>query len=783
MYEDLLQNINYLEGLYLYGSGEMDQLSPLKENTEEGKEIFETSVPRKIPLHFISKTETIKLIKCGAMSTIILSTEGNVYTFGCADNGALGHEESISAKRVPLKFAATGISGGDCHGLAYNRENLAFWGQFRNRKGNIGKPCIEPFYFNNNKIQNEFYKKAISGTNHVIILTEKKNVFSFGNNEFGQAGIIPKINNNHFQINKINEKNVEDIFTGDEHSFLIKYEYGNKILKSWGLNNNGQLGIGSYPTNNEQNSIIYVPTKVIFHGLSNISIKKVTGGSSTSLCLSEDNRVFVWGLNDFSLLGIKSEKKIIPSPKEIIFFNPYSNPNNEVDDIYSNYQYFYAKNSKTNRVYSWGSGESYILGNRKEKAETTPYLINHLFFKNLYVNCLALGSFHVAVLLTEKKDLDLSLIKEQTKEKDQVEISKSNMAKPRKRKTDEISPEKIEKNENFGILVKVQEEYITLNENDQPKASVKKFISEKKIISKKIFDNNGVVENVKIDEKEISKKSNGKTSITRKSNLSPEREKEEKIKRQTYNKKEDINEINDKINKKEKKELQKDKTLKNIDLRTNKFKNDTKEDKNEKNLEDKEKLYEKSSSKNSQKKQYPLRDNKEDKKKESKQKNNSKNKKEKSLSKEKDKDKEKIEDEDNDIYNKNDKKRKQSSSKSKNNEKKIIYHKKEDDEDYSEEEENEDSYEEKGKNKKKISSKSKSNKKSKNEIKKNEENYDNKIIESSRSKRNNQYTKNIQKASPEKKETRKSKNKNNTKNKITENKSKSKEKKYPKNRK
>ena len=148
MYDDLLQNINYIEGLYLYGSGEMDQLSPLKENSKEGKEVFESSIPRKIPLHFISKKETIKLIKCGAMSTFILSTEGNVYSFGCSDNGALGHEESISAKIVPLKFKAIGISGGDCHGIAYNRENLAFWGQFRNKNGKIGKAYIEPIIMN-----------------------------------------------------------------------------------------------------------------------------------------------------------------------------------------------------------------------------------------------------------------------------------------------------------------------------------------------------------------------------------------------------------------------------------------------------------------------------------------------------------------------------------------------------------------------------------------------------------------------------------------------------------
>ncbi len=115
-----LNNANTeIEGLYLYGSGEMDQLSPIKED-EKNQDIFDTKIPLKIPLHFISPQEKIKLIKCDQMFTMILSTEGNVYTFGCADNGGIGHEDSVAAQRVNINFKPIGISGGDCHGLAYN---------------------------------------------------------------------------------------------------------------------------------------------------------------------------------------------------------------------------------------------------------------------------------------------------------------------------------------------------------------------------------------------------------------------------------------------------------------------------------------------------------------------------------------------------------------------------------------------------------------------------------------------------------------------------------------
>ena len=156
------------EGLYLYGSGEMDQLSPIKED-EKYSEIYDTKIPLKIPLNFISEKEKILKIKCGQMFTMILSTEGNIYTFGCADNGGIGHEDSIEAKKVNINFKAMDISGGDCHGIAYNDTTLAFWGQFRNSQGGMGEPFLNIKYYDINDINNEHFKKAISGTNHVII--------------------------------------------------------------------------------------------------------------------------------------------------------------------------------------------------------------------------------------------------------------------------------------------------------------------------------------------------------------------------------------------------------------------------------------------------------------------------------------------------------------------------------------------------------------------------------------------------------------------------------------
>ena len=458
-------NDNNKEGLYVYGSGEMDQLSPIKEE-EKYSEIYDTKIPLKIPLHFISEKEKISKIKCGQMFTMILSTKGNVYTFGCADNGGIGHEDSIPAKKVDLNFKAIDISGGDCHGIAYNNTNLAFWGQIRNSQGCIGEPFLNIKYYNISDINNEKIKKAISGTNHVIILTEEKNIFAFGNKEYGQRGINPKEEIDHMRINKINEDNIDDIFTGDEHSFLTKIENNKKIVKSWGLNSKGQLGIGKSSLDGEEYISIYKPTEILFD--ENIVIKKICGGNSNSLCITEDNRIFIWGTNDDNLLGLNNDEPIINKPKEIIFFNKYTNPENEVNEITSAYQSFYARNTVNNKVYSWGNGDSFILGNKKEKSEKNPYLIDFNFFKNMKVSQLEMGCSHVAVILTKEERVYINNKKEEKKKEEEKVI------KPKKRKSADENEDNLEKNKDNDKLEKVKanyirEEFITLNVRDKPK--------------------------------------------------------------------------------------------------------------------------------------------------------------------------------------------------------------------------------------------------------------------------------------------------------------------------
>ena len=59
------------------------------------------------------------------MHTVALSNAGKVYTWGCNDEGALGRE---GAENTPIEVSKSldipvdGITAGDCHSIAYNRQ-------------------------------------------------------------------------------------------------------------------------------------------------------------------------------------------------------------------------------------------------------------------------------------------------------------------------------------------------------------------------------------------------------------------------------------------------------------------------------------------------------------------------------------------------------------------------------------------------------------------------------------------------------------------------------------
>nr|KAF6267743.1 hypothetical protein mMyoMyo1_011549 [Myotis myotis] len=120
----------------ILGQGDVGQLG-LGENVMERKKPALVTIP-----------EDIVQAEGGGMHTVCLSKSGQVYSFGCNDEGALGRATSVEGSemvpgKVELQEKVVQVSAGDGHTAALTEDGRVFlWGSFRDNNGAIG--LLEP---------------------------------------------------------------------------------------------------------------------------------------------------------------------------------------------------------------------------------------------------------------------------------------------------------------------------------------------------------------------------------------------------------------------------------------------------------------------------------------------------------------------------------------------------------------------------------------------------------------------------------------------------------------
>ena len=150
------------------------------------------------------------------------------------------------------------------------------------------------------------------------------------------------------------------LFAGAYHSFALT-QYGN--VYSFGLNNMGQLGLGSLEPNHTG-----VPQLV--RALEGQGVVELCGGEHHSLALTAAGEVYAFGRGDNNQLGFADgtdqqlAPKLIPALKGINVrkVSTLANSNLAV--------------ARSGDLYSWGFGEMGQLVNKKAGDETSPTLVD-----------------------------------------------------------------------------------------------------------------------------------------------------------------------------------------------------------------------------------------------------------------------------------------------------------------------------------------------------------------------------------------------------------------------
>eukprot|EP00795_Rhopilema_esculentum_P002594 gene2594-790_t len=356
-------------------------------------------------------------IACGGMHTVALSSNSELFTWGCNDEGALGRttsgengdEYQPADIKLPSSSKIVQTSAGDSHTAVLLEDGTVLaWGTFRDSNGPIGLTpngqSKEPIKVYPTKESDDRAVKITSGNDHVVILTEGGSIFTFGSGEQGQLGRVKECFSHRGgrrgismllapQIVRFKKKQrFTDIFTGSFHTFAVAEEE-NEVY-AWGLNNWGQLGTGD-------NFNHFAPTMV--DSFSDIrkeqgSAISFAGGQHHSLVLDGKGVVYSVGRAEYGRLGLGDDAKETLEPTKV-----HGLVNLQIKQIACGEACSFAVSSGGD-LYSWGLGSNLQLGigDEDDVLVATQVKSKNLDPSKHEVISVSSGGQHTAMLVKER---------------------------------------------------------------------------------------------------------------------------------------------------------------------------------------------------------------------------------------------------------------------------------------------------------------------------------------------------------------------------------------------
>lgn len=253
-----------------------------------------------------------------------------------------------NTKFVSLAFNQNASSALDANGYVWS------WGDGDDGQLGLGvandNVIDETDYTSPQKIQNLTDIVAINrGYDHMLLLKDDGSVLAFGNNKNGQLG-NGSSNNSDTPVSVKGLSNIVQI-SAAVSSYALDQE---GRLWAWGSNKYGQLGQGT-----SDNEIHSIPVEVIFDE----AVISVASGKGHALALTQSGKVYAWGLNASSQVGMRpKDTSTIAEPWENFVLTPKRLPG--LDDalaIWANGNQSFVKRAD-GKIYPWGQNMLGTLG-------------------------------------------------------------------------------------------------------------------------------------------------------------------------------------------------------------------------------------------------------------------------------------------------------------------------------------------------------------------------------------------------------------------------------------
>ncbi|KAL7734798.1 hypothetical protein ACLKA6_011082 [Drosophila palustris] len=310
----------------------------------------------------------------GGMHCLVLTKSGDVYSFGCNDEGALGRDTSEEGSEstpalIDLPGKALCISAGDSHSACLLEDGRVYaWGSFRDSHGNMGLTIDGNKRTPINLLEGTICCSIASGADHLVILTTAGKVYTVGCAEQGQLGRISErsvggegrrgkrdlLRPDQLIIKRT--KPFEAIWATNYCTFLRESQ--TEIIWAVGLNNYKQL------THVKEAERVLIPIKTDLK-----DVKQIAGGQHHTLVLDNASRCFAIGRPDYGRLGVGDVKDVVAE------LTPIPQLSGKTTFVGCGEACSYAI-TNDGKLYSWGMGSNNQLGVGDGDDELEPVLVS-----------------------------------------------------------------------------------------------------------------------------------------------------------------------------------------------------------------------------------------------------------------------------------------------------------------------------------------------------------------------------------------------------------------------
>lgn len=369
-------------------------------------------------------------IAAGGVHTAIVTQDGEVYTFGCNDEGALGRtcnatDELEKDEVEALPGRAEGlddvkiveVSAGDSHTFARTKDGDVYGtGCFRDTNGALAF-SDESFMANafvkvypprgGTKVDYPAAIKIDSGCDHVVLLAEDTEtgatkVFTYGTGEQGQLGRlstknsergskhrgvkVPPASDEFLEAVQKKRTTMAALTTMLQFHVVGESVFGSKRLTSvhacgwstfavdaagkvysWGLNNYQQLAINKKAKKVITTSMFPLPAKMF-----TAPITQIAGGQHHIVALGKDSTVYTLGRGEMGQLGVMNEAGTGPKPETDTPVT-VGGIDGKVIKVAAGSNCTFAI-LESGKAFAWGFGENLQLTNGVEEDAATPIL-------------------------------------------------------------------------------------------------------------------------------------------------------------------------------------------------------------------------------------------------------------------------------------------------------------------------------------------------------------------------------------------------------------------------